>query len=473
MTFLKETHENVGNLSSEGHIENVGNLETEGHDEIILKLFGKKRGRKSKLERDCINLLNDGKTIEDLEKFINSNKNEERSEDSIENSKKRGRKKKNIMTIDEINDKIKNKIINKVYEREIPGLSNSENVISKVLNFGNLNITVHSIVKPDSINESDLNNSENYSFLDKSNDYFYNQLNQESENDNNAINENLITIKGVMDFKNDNSNNLFKIKENCVDLVKENDKGFVKENGVNGVNDVNDVNDVNGVNSVNGDKDLVKGNCVNSVNDNYNDKYYSNFNDYKSINSKSFRDTIDSNYTVKVREIYTMPEFQKANKTGEWPIKTDIHCWWCCHGFNTMPISTPYKYNDHKKMYQVCGVFCSWSCAKSYSIENSYDCTLLSRMYHKFGYTGTIKVAPPKLTLKTFGGHLTIEQFRNLNTPGHGNNVTKSYKLIKSFNMISLIPRIEESEYYNIDENSGTQSNDLRLKRTKPFVQKY
>ena len=88
----------------------------------------------------------------------------------------------------------------------------------------------------------------------------------------------------------------------------------------------------------------------------------------------------------------------------------------------------------------------------------------------------TIKSAPPKETLKLFGGPLTIEEFRN-----SSNNVNKDYRLIMS-PMTSIVPLVEENNkeknkcHYTTNKNiplNNLKISDklekLKLKRTKPL----
>lgn len=103
----------------------------------------------------------------------------------------------------------------------------------------------------------------------------------------------------------------------------------------------------------------------------------------------------------------------------ELPTKTDILCWWCCHGFDTIPRFMPTKYDEMRKRYKIAGNFCSWSCVKAFMV---YDSTALIpkgimlntliKAIHGSSYN--ISCAPPRSVLKVFGGNMTIEQFRNI-----------------------------------------------------------
>jgi hypothetical protein len=99
-------------------------------------------------------------------------------------------------------------------------------------------------------------------------------------------------------------------------------------------------------------------------------------------------------------------------------IKTDIACWWCCHQFDNVVISMPTALI--RDVYRTHGIFCSYSCCYSYMqsvpkyCKNKY---LLNYMFRdSTGKKGVIldhiKPAPPRETLKLFGGPMSIEDFR-------------------------------------------------------------
>lgn len=160
-------------------------------------------------------------------------------------------------------------------------------------------------------------------------------------------------------------------------------------------------------------------------------------------------------------------QFCKNDNFDKYPSKTDICCWWCCHNFNTIPISLPYKYNCDK--FHCYGVFCSFNCAAAYNFNNddhnSYErYMLLNLLYQKITNKKMpvkINLSPPKELLKSFGGYLSIDEYRK-------NNITneKSYKLIMP-PIISITPQVEENINYMINNK-----NDYRLKRKNPIVSK-
>ena len=164
---------------------------------------------------------------------------------------------------------------------------------------------------------------------------------------------------------------------------------------------------------------------------------------------------------------------------SKFPNKTDIHCWWCCHGFESCPIGLPYKYEDQK--FHIYGVFCSFNCACSYNFNDNdikiwERFSLLNLLYKKVfkcsGINNKVKMAPPRQVLKKFGGYLSIEEFRK-----NCQNNDKSFKILMP-PVISIIPQIEESNTIgNFDKSIPIDSNkikkadlNLKLRRLKPII---
>ena len=189
-------------------------------------------------------------------------------------------------------------------------------------------------------------------------------------------------------------------------------------------------------------------------------------------------DQKNANKVLKKNLRNILYEFMDSNKDKTWPEKTNISCWWCCHKFDNVPCALPYKYKKDK--FHVKGVFCSFNCAASYNFslndENVFErYSLLNLMYKKLYYRKIIKInlAPPRESLKLFGGYLSIEEFRN--------NCLVNDKLFNIIEppLISIIPKIEESINHNkefgsvlklnVNENILQKTQDtLKLKRKKP-----
>lgn len=99
--------------------------------------------------------------------------------------------------------------------------------------------------------------------------------------------------------------------------------------------------------------------------------------------------------------------------------RTSIHCFWCKHPFKHHPIGCPIKMND-KRQYVCDGIFCSFNCCMSFIIDQQYNpfydlsLCLLNNIYKDVTSSeNTIEPAPHWRLINSFGGHLTINQFRD------------------------------------------------------------
>ncbi len=191
------------------------------------------------------------------------------------------------------------------------------------------------------------------------------------------------------------------------------------------------------------------------------------------------RDDFKINKVLKKNLKNIMYEFIHSNSEKVWPESTNIHCYWCCHSFGNTPTCLP-EYFKKGKFY-VSGCFCSFNCAASYNFsKNDEDIwerySLLNLMYKKMYNQNFIRIplAPPREVLKTFGGYLSIDEYRE-----------SLMKMDKMFNVIkpplvAIIPKIEENILSVKNQKAGppiinqtilnkTQS-QLKLKRSKPVT---
>ena len=177
---------------------------------------------------------------------------------------------------------------------------------------------------------------------------------------------------------------------------------------------------------------------------------------------------------------HTLVQFYEANKTKQLPSSTNIVCFWCTESFNCKPVGLPFKYENN--IFYIDGCFCSPECAAAYNfdISNNTDIwdrySLLNLLYIKMlgNKKINIKLAPPRRTLKKFGGILSIGEFRKFN-----DNYYKQYDIIYP-PMISVLPDIEKIDinkdlkkkydYIPVDKDRIKKvSDNLILVRKKPI----
>jgi len=165
---------------------------------------------------------------------------------------------------------------------------------------------------------------------------------------------------------------------------------------------------------------------------------------------------------TKIKLITAMCEFADANRRNEWLKSTSIWCRWCVHPFMGPPVSIPKWYVN--KTFFVSGCYCSYSCAAKHLFsrgdvdENNkwkyYQLLhLLRKKISGIDEIIRIRLAPPQDTLKVFGGHLSVEEFRNVT--GETNLHHNIYNILEP-PMISIATTIEKTSF---DENNS----DMRL----------
>ena len=159
--------------------------------------------------------------------------------------------------------------------------------------------------------------------------------------------------------------------------------------------------------------------------------------------------------------------------------KTDLYCWWCCHGFDNIPFPLPNKF--YKNKFYVFGVFCSASCALSYNLDMQDHKiwernSLIIKLYNLLTKNDIDNINPalPRQSLSIFGGPYNIKEFRN-----NAVNIYNSRFIIPP--MVPIITLIEESykerntykwnKKLNISRYNKLTKN-IKLKRNKPLNNK-
>lgn len=172
-------------------------------------------------------------------------------------------------------------------------------------------------------------------------------------------------------------------------------------------------------------------------------------------------------------------QFKDSSEIKTIPYTSDAACHWCCHTFTTRPVVLPLR--DQGEYIQVFGNFCCPECAMSYLFDMRQDShtrweqlSLLFRIYGE-ACDGKINPAPPRNTLKLFGGAFTIEEYRS---------IIRSYKVRVDVHlppMVSLLSTMDTKpiDFYDttltknvsetVKERLQKAEEVLRLRRTKPL----
>jgi hypothetical protein len=160
----------------------------------------------------------------------------------------------------------------------------------------------------------------------------------------------------------------------------------------------------------------------------------------------------------------------------------DRLCWWCCHPWDGEVLHLPYKIEPKTKLYLTMGQFCSWSCMRAYNMDtnglhkgssiNSLIIVLHKKMTGNFKL---IKQAPHRHALTTFGGTMSIEEFRNLDKNikieiCYPNQVQRSHVVTQQAKLsFTEITENEATQKMNNINNTHLENETLKLKRSKPL----
>jgi hypothetical protein len=175
-------------------------------------------------------------------------------------------------------------------------------------------------------------------------------------------------------------------------------------------------------------------------------------------------------------------------KTFHIPDSTEVACFWCTCEFEGAPCFLPAK--EEMNTYHVYGNFCSPQCALSFLLEEHLDShvrwdrmALLHRMYRPAGkINGRLYPAPPRESLKKYGGVYSIQEYREL---VRANRIRVDVHLPPVVSILGTLDTKPIDFYDASMQNTFTggfsmdrfkswseQGGALRLKRSKPLKDK-
>jgi hypothetical protein len=167
--------------------------------------------------------------------------------------------------------------------------------------------------------------------------------------------------------------------------------------------------------------------------------------------------------------------FQDHNRYNKLPDKTEICCFWCCHGFSTPPLAIPSHIVD--EMWYMYGNFCSAECATAYLFKERLDnhvqwerYALLNSLYAEDaevakGAPRGIRPAPPREVLRMFGGSVDISEYRALL------HERKLRVDVMTPPMVSIIQTMDTKPADFYDQNLKNAKHDLQHKYNAPGAQ--
>ena len=153
-------------------------------------------------------------------------------------------------------------------------------------------------------------------------------------------------------------------------------------------------------------------------------------------------------------------------------------CFWCCHPFPHTPCVLPLSYDAYEMMYTCEGHFCSPECAMASlyadpSVSDNSRWTrhsLLVDLYRTLYTKRDLIPAPPRTTLRMFGGPLDIEQFREY-TASAEEMIAVQLPPLRLYvpNMNVQGPVRDVKKFVALSQETVEKaSKEMRLKRSKP-----
>jgi hypothetical protein len=151
---------------------------------------------------------------------------------------------------------------------------------------------------------------------------------------------------------------------------------------------------------------------------------------------------------------------------------------WCCHPFGWTPSILPVSYDAYENMYTCEGYFCSPECGMAYlyadpslsDVNRWTRHTLLSDMYRKLYTDHELTQAPPRQTLRMFGGPLDIEQFREYTASAEDMVSVQLPPLRLHMPTMNVQGPVRDvKKFVALSQETVDKANkELRLKRSKP-----
>ena len=151
-------------------------------------------------------------------------------------------------------------------------------------------------------------------------------------------------------------------------------------------------------------------------------------------------------------------------------------CWWCCTNFKTRPIGIPHKYFPKKRRFHCFGFFCSFECAYAFSQERSQHSRgkvfsgqlllILRKQLLNVKLAEPLLKAPHFTNLKSFGGHLTISQFRKQAKTIRSTSIPETISVIPFG--FSVFEKTLSSKRRRVQPNKRARPIDSEIRKLAP-----
>ena len=181
--------------------------------------------------------------------------------------------------------------------------------------------------------------------------------------------------------------------------------------------------------------------------------------------------------TIDEYEIQSYDETNTTNETFNTNNKSEL-CWNCCHSFHRHTHGIPMKYVHG--IFYVYGDFCSLECGCRYAHDNltHYNFEELFSLINLYSNIilekkEKIEMAPNRLLLKSFGGPLSIEEYRSKNILNYEIRIPPILPINHSVNKYESNQNISNKNFLKLyrkkplqsDKNNITSSMNLIIKK--------
>tara|TARA_Y100000996_G_scaffold414660_1_gene406210 strand:- start:35 stop:706 length:672 start_codon:yes stop_codon:yes gene_type:complete len=186
----------------------------------------------------------------------------------------------------------------------------------------------------------------------------------------------------------------------------------------------------------------------------------------EKVEVKSIKENLIIQLKKSHDDEYNIQSYDNTNEVNE-VIKDQENkselCWNCCHPFHSHIHGIPMKYTHG--IFYVYGDFCSLECGCRYAHDNLKDYNFeelfsLINLYSNIilEKKEKIEMAPNRLLLKSFGGPLSIEEYRSKNILNYEIRIPPILPINHSINKYESIHKTTNKDFLKLYRKKPIQS---------------
>ena len=194
---------------------------------------------------------------------------------------------------------------------------------------------------------------------------------------------------------------------------------------------------------------------------------------------QTYSEILESVESSQVAQRFSKDLMEQILQTTKRPTyRQSTACFHCCHSFSWSPSVLPIYYDTYDKHYVCEGNYCSPECALAdlYNMPRIPDSSrwnrhaLLEDLYQPLIGLTSLTPAPPRTTLRLFGGPLDIAQYRESLTACDAQVRSELPPIRMHMPTMNLqAPTRDVKKFVQLSHEAVEKaSSELRLKRSKP-----